>query len=403
MTAKTDQESSYQSSPYRWVVLILFMLVGIMTQVIWITFAPITSEAANHYGVSTTAIITLAMIFMIAYIPVNFPACWCIDRYGLKWGTGIGVILTGVFGLLRAFSPDYTTILICQTGCAIGQPFVLNSFTKLATNWFPEKEKTLATGLGTMSVLLGAIIGMIATPFLFEKYSIGVALLIYGITSAVFMALYLIFVKNKPAVAPNPYWLKDRVLMLDGLKDIFRNRDFILLFILMLFGIGAFNAISSEVDLVFNTSRIIDIPPSLEVQSSGIIGGLLVFGGILGAVVLSALSDKYHKRRIFLIIAVASAVPNTLLLAYLPYFIPLCVLSFLYGFFLVSALPIGLTYAAEITYPVPEATSNGVLMLMGQIGGIILILGFNMTLIAVLFGVGFILSLFMRDIDVYKI
>ncbi|MCK4529535.1 hypothetical protein KAW18_19395, partial [candidate division WOR-3 bacterium] len=90
-------------------------------------------------------------------------------------------------------------------------------------------------------------------------------------------------------------------------------------------------------------------------------------------------SDKYHKRRIFLNIAVGSGVPLTLLLAYLPYFIPLCIISFLYGFLLVSALPIGLTYAAEITYPVPEATSNGVLMLIGQIGGIILILGFNMA------------------------
>ncbi|RKY52047.1 MAG: MFS transporter [Candidatus Neomarinimicrobiota bacterium] len=369
--ANTEKHSSsYQVSSYRWVVLVLFMLVGLMTQIIWITFAPITTEAATQYGVSTNAIIMLAMVFMIAYIPVNFSACWCIDKYGLKWGTGIGVILTGLFGLLRAFSPNYTLILICQTGCAIGQPFVLNSFTKLATNWFPEKEKTLATGLGTMSVLLGAIVGMVVTPFLFDTYNIHTALLIYGIVSLIFMALYVIFVKDKPAEAPNAYWLKSKTLMVEGLKDIFKNRDFIFLFILLFFGIGAFNAISSEIDLVFDTTRVIDIPPSLEVQASGIIGGLLVFGGILGAVILSALSDKYHKRRIFLNIAVGSGVPLTLLLAYLPYFIPLCIISFLYGFLLVSALPIGLTYAAEITYPVPEATSNGVLMLVGQIGGI---------------------------------
>ncbi len=403
MTNTEKHSSSYQVSSYRWVVLVLFMLVGLMTQIIWITFAPITTEVATQYGVSTNAIIMLAMVFMIAYIPVNFPACWCIDKYGLKWGTGIGVILTGLFGLLRSFSPNYTLILICQTGCAIGQPFVLNSFTKLATNWFPEKEKTLATGLGTMSILLGAIIGMVATPFLFDTYNIHTALLIYGIVSLIFMALYIIFVKDKPAEAPNAYWLKSKTLMVEGLKDIFKNRDFIFLFILLFFGIGAFNAISSEIDLVFDTTRVIDIPPSLEVQASGIIGGLLVFGGILGAVILSALSDKYHKRRIFLSIAVGSGVPLTLLLAYIPYFIPLCIISFLYGFLLVSALPIGLTYAAEITYPVPEATSNGVLMLIGQIGGIILILGFNMVLIAILFGIGTILSLFMRDIDAYKI
>ena len=36
------------------------------------------------------------------------------------------------------------------------------------------------------------------------------------------------------------------------------------------------------------------------------------------------------------------------------------------GFFLVSALPIGMQYAAEITYPTPEATSNGLVQLFGQ-------------------------------------
>jgi hypothetical protein len=36
------------------------------------------------------------------------------------------------------------------------------------------------------------------------------------------------------------------------------------------------------------------------------------------------------------------------------------------GFFLVSAMPIGMQYAAEITYPTPEGTSNGLIQLFGQ-------------------------------------
>jgi hypothetical protein len=35
-----------------------------------------------------------------------------------------------------------------------------------------------------------------------------------------------------------------------------------------------------------------------------------------------------------------------------------------------SAGPIGFQYGAEITYPTPEGTSNGILILMGQISGI---------------------------------
>jgi len=36
------------------------------------------------------------------------------------------------------------------------------------------------------------------------------------------------------------------------------------------------------------------------------------------------------------------------------------------SFFLVSAMPIGMQYAAEITYPTPEGTSNGLIQLFGQ-------------------------------------
>jgi hypothetical protein len=36
------------------------------------------------------------------------------------------------------------------------------------------------------------------------------------------------------------------------------------------------------------------------------------------------------------------------------------------GFFLVSAMPIGMQYAAEITQPTPEGTSNGLMQLTGQ-------------------------------------
>lgn len=37
----------------------------------------------------------------------------------------------------------------------------------------------------------------------------------------------------------------------------------------------------------------------------------------------------------------------------------------LLGFFLVSAMPMGMQYAAEITYPTPEGTSNGLIQLFG--------------------------------------
>ena len=43
------------------------------------------------------------------------------------------------------------------------------------------------------------------------------------------------------------------------------------------------------------------------------------------------------------------------------------------GFFVMGMGPIAFQYGAEIAYPIPEGTSFGLLMLMGQISGIIFI------------------------------
>ena len=394
------------ASPYRWIVLVLFMLPAIATQIQWITFAPIAKDAAAIYtGGNADAIDLMAVVFMLAYIPVSFPASWCIDRFGLKRGTGIGVVILGLSGFLRIFAPDYTWLLVFQIGCAIGQPFVLNSFTKVAANWFPQEEEALASGLATMSLFLGLTAAMFAGDFIMDHFKhagdprggITLILYVYGIFSLAGMVLYLIFVRDRPKTPPNPIAAEKKVSMLTGMKALLKNRDFLLLSGAFFIGLGAFNAISSKIDTIFN--RPLDIDPSV---APGIVGGLIIVGGIFGAVILSALSDKYRKRRLFLMITMATAVPLVILLQYLSSIILLGIAGFIFGFFLVSALPIVLTYAVEKTHPVPEATSNGFLMLSGQISGIVLTLLFNMWALTVLFGAGLIFTILMKEISKEK-
>lgn len=52
--------------------------------------------------------------------------------------------------------------------------------------------------------------------------------------------------------------------------------------------------------------------------------------------------------------------------------------SFVLGFFLLGAgAPIGFQYSAEITYPAPESSSQGLLLFVAQISGILFIVGMN--------------------------
>jgi MFS family permease len=356
---------------YRWVVLIVFMAAIAVNQLLWITFAPITGVAAKYYGVSDLSIGLLSMSFMIVYIFVSIPASWTIDTYGFRIAVGIGAVLTGVFGLIRGLAADnYTLVLISQIGIAIGQPFILNALTKVAARWFPLQERATASGLGSLAMYLGIMLGMILTPILVLRSSINNMLLIYGAAAVIAVALFLIFSREHPPTPASPPGQEERSLVFDGLKQMVRMRDFILLMVIFFIGLGVFNSVTTWIEDILR-------PRGFSIIQAGVVGGVMVIGGILGAVVLPTLSDRFRKRVPFLIIALAAATLGLVGIAFVVNYTLLLVSAFVMGFFLLSAGPIGFQYGAEITYPAPEGTSNGMLLLMGQISGILFILGMD--------------------------
>ena len=76
--------------------------------------------------------------------------------------------------------------------------------------------------------------------------------------------------------------------------------------------------------------------------------------------------------------AIAGLIPGLVGMIFAASYPLLLVSSFVFGFCLLSAGPIGFQYAAEITHPAPEGTSNTLLLVMGQISGILFIFGMDM-------------------------
>jgi len=361
----------YKGTPYRWVILGVYMLMVAANQLLWITFAPITSEAVKFYGVSDLMIGILSMCFMIVYLVVSIPASWIIDTYGIRAGVGTGAILTGVFGLLRGIvPPHYNLVLLTQVGIAAGQPFLLNAITKIAARWFPFEERATASGLGTLSMYMGILAGMIVTPILVNSTGITGMLHIYGVIALVVMIVFGAFVRERPPVAPCPPEMEERALTLDGLKQIFRKRDFNLLMMIFFIGLGVFNAVTTWIENIVS-------PRGFTIVQAGMTGGLMITGGVLGALILPFLSDKFRRRTPFIMIALAGATISLIGVTISTSYFILLASGAAFGFFLLSSGPIGFQYGAEITYPISEGTSNGFLLLAGQVSGILFIFGMD--------------------------
>jgi cyanate permease len=365
------QQNNFKVYGYRWVILLVFMTIIALNQLLWITFAAITTDAMQFYNVSDLSIGLLSLIFMVVYIFVSFPASWVIDTYGIRVGVGIGAALTGIFGIMRGLvASDYALVLVAQIGLAVAQPFLLNAITTIAARWFPAGERATASGLGSLAMYLGILLGLALTPYLILRSGIPGTLMIYGMAAVVAMLVFLVFSRERPPSPPCPPDQEARSLVLDGLNKMIRQRDFIFLMVIFFIGLGAFNAVTTWIEQIL-------APRGFSATQAGDAGGMMIFGGILGAVIIPILSDNARKRAPFLLLAILGAAVGLTGLTFVTGYALLLVFSFIFGFFLLSAGPVGFQYGAEITYPAPEGTSNGLLLLMGQVSGIAFILAMD--------------------------
>jgi MFS family permease len=356
---------------YRWIILLAFAAAAAVNQLAWITFAPITDSAAAYYGVSTLAIGLLSASFMIIYIVVSIPASWVIDTFGFRVAVGIGALLTGIFGLLRGlFVANFTLVFICQIGIAIGQPFIVNAITKVAARWFPAHERATASGIGSLGMYLGIVVGLALTPYLVSAYGLGQTLVDYGILCLLVACVFLALAREHPPTPASRPGDEARSLVFDGLRQMLRKRDYLLLLLVFFIGLGIFNAVTTWIEEIVK-------PRGFSASQAGLTGALMIAAGIVGAVILPTLSDHYRRRVPFIILCLAGAIVGLIGITFAATYWLLLASALTLGFFLLSSGPIGFQYGAEIAYPAPEGTSNGLLLMMGQISGILFILGLD--------------------------
>jgi MFS family permease len=366
------------------------MFLTLVIEIQWLSHAAVARPAEVFYEGqfdrhSFFNIDFLALVYMLVFLIMSFPASYVIDTFGIKKGLTIGAIFTGVFSLVKAtWGMHFIGILIGQCGLAIAQPFILNAVTAVTVRWFPLKERALAAGLSALAQYIGIVVAMVVSPLLIvsnpemANYGDGFSkmLWIYGGVSALAAFLLIVFIQEQPH--DNGEVMADgRFSFKEGVHAILKNRDMLITLVLFLIGLGIFNAISSMTDAIAEYAGVKD--------SDGLIGGLMLIGGIVGAVILPLLSDKFEKRKLFLVICMIGMIPGVFGLAFAGWMVQTpgmiyqiqLLASFILGFFVMSAGPIGFQYAAEVSYPAPESASQGMLLWIGQISGMVFVAGMS--------------------------
>jgi MFS family permease len=396
--------SAYKSYRYRWVVLAVYMYVSALTQLYWLNFAAIETFVEERFSIPASSVMWFTLVFPLVYVLLSMPAGMLIDRKGFKYGVGIGAVFTGVFAMLRLVNTDsFTVLLISQIGIAIGQPFVLNGVTKLVMTWFPQKEEATAVGLGSLALLVGMMVGLGATPALVQYLGFETMLLIYGILGVLGTLLFFLLTKPRPPTAAREVEVHQEITGWQGIKQILKIRDFVILGFIALIGIGVFNGLATWLEKILNELH------QIAMTDAGIISAILILSGIVGCIVIPMLSDKIMRRKPFLLLASAVGTVSIIALMVAKGYAANMVNGIFLGFFLISALPIMLTMSAEITGARFAGISVGYLQLLGNAAAVAIvpimesmrgITGqyiWPLAFIAGLLGLSFILALVIRE------
>lgn len=157
-----QEVTHYRVYRIRWIQLIVYVLGTFANAIISMTFAPIETETATFYNITTTQVNSLAIIFLFLYPFGTILSIWLSKTLSMRMIICIGSVLNmGVFirllSLIKQINP-FISLIIGQLFPGIGAPFFLNSITLFASRWFSPSQRDIATSICSMANPLGSIL-----------------------------------------------------------------------------------------------------------------------------------------------------------------------------------------------------------------------------------------------------
>jgi len=370
----------------RWLILAAYGLLAASTQLLWLTFAPITTQTARAMHVSSGATGDLAIIFPFVYIVLGLPTGRWLDG-SFKRALTTGAALTAAGALVRLAGPtSFAVQLAGQVVIAAGQPLVLNAITKIAAQHFPKGERATAISLGSVSLFLGILAAMLTGGALFDAGGLRLLLAVQAVP-AVLAAVWILGALRTPAAYP------DNPSTSVALAWLRRDRFMWVLAGLLFVGMGIYNAVATWLETILNHFH--------EGSAAGNLVALMTFAGILGAATLPPVIASRNRRRAMLSAATGLSVVCFLAIAARHGLAWVAVFLFVEGFVLMTSLPVTLDWSELHAGPERQGGAVGFLMLAGNLGGVVLALtaqalmgrpDFALVALAAAGGVGLLLT-----------
>lgn len=182
-----------KSVSYRWgVVVLLFFATTINyldRQVIGLLKPTLESEF--HWTESDYSHIVVAFSSAYAFGLLLFGGF--IDRIGTKLGYTISLIVWSIAAMLHAIVKSTFGFVIVRASLGLGESGNFPAAIKVVAEWFPKKERALATGIFNSGANIGAVVAPVMVPWILGIYGWQMAFLITGAIGFIWLIFWWFF------------------------------------------------------------------------------------------------------------------------------------------------------------------------------------------------------------------
>lgn len=383
-----EDMKSVKAYRFRWLVLLALMALILSVELQWMNMAPVGRVANLYYQgqVSTrfsNPVELLSLAYLLIFVIGSIPSSYVIHRLGITVSIRIaaGMIIFGSLGKW-IYLPNFPIVLFCQIILALAQALVLNSITEIVSRWFPIRERGMAVGMTSAAQYLSLGIVMVLSPLMvgtkigMSTYGNGFERMMgfYGIICSVFALVAAFFIRENPPSPSSILQRDDDVSFIRSFRAM--NKISSLRGIMVIFAVG-WGVLVTLLVKIDSISAVLGFP-----DSDGRVGIVLLIGGMIGAVLLPSLSDRWRKRKAFFVFCNLCSIPGVLLLVFNKELGSLFWNSnvfaligvFIVGFCLLSSIPIGSQYAAELGHGISEEIIQAMLLLFSQASGALILI-----------------------------
>jgi len=178
---------------YRWIIVALLFFATTINYIDRQIIGYLKPVLEKEFSWTETDFAHIVMAFTAAYAIGLLVFGRLIDKMGTKLGYTVIIIIWSVAGMLHAIARNALHFGIARVGLGLGEAGNFPAAMKTVSEWFPKKERALATGIFNSGTSVGVVVALLIVPWILSHYSWHEVFWITGALGFVWLLFWLFF------------------------------------------------------------------------------------------------------------------------------------------------------------------------------------------------------------------